>query len=98
MGRHVNGATAAVNVVNWFFLVTAVLAVLMRLGTKYFFVRKITRDDWVLCLSLVRGLRSFANDIPSKPGTNSFCSSLPSPSPSPRPSESPANSKFLWML
>lgn len=56
MGRHVNGATAAANVVNWFLLVTAVLAVLMRLGTKYFFVRKLTRDDYILCLALVRCL------------------------------------------
>ncbi|KAL1965585.1 hypothetical protein VTN77DRAFT_5669 [Rasamsonia byssochlamydoides] len=47
-----DAATAAANVVNWFLLVTAILAVLVRLGTKYFFVRRLTQDDYILCLAL----------------------------------------------
>jgi hypothetical protein len=54
MGRYVKGSrTAAVDVLTWFLLVTAILSVLIRLGTKCWIFRKLTRDDYLSILSLV---------------------------------------------
>ncbi|OGE58273.1 hypothetical protein PENARI_c001G05670 [Penicillium arizonense] len=48
-----NTWTPAVNVLTWFMLVTAILSVLTRLGTKYFFFRKFTFDDGFAGSSIV---------------------------------------------
>ena len=48
-----NTWTPAVNVLTWFMLVTAILSVLTRLGTKYFFFRKFTFDDGLAASSIV---------------------------------------------
>ncbi|KAJ5782954.1 hypothetical protein N7457_004728 [Penicillium paradoxum] len=48
-----NTWTPAVNVLTWFMLVTAILSVLTRLGTKYFIFRKWTFDDGLAAASLV---------------------------------------------
>lgn len=54
MGRYVKGSrTAAVDVLTWFLLVAAILSVLIRLGTKCWIFRKLTRDDYLSILSLV---------------------------------------------
>ncbi|KAJ5529125.1 hypothetical protein N7527_002518 [Penicillium freii] len=45
--------TPTVNVLTWFMLVTAILSVLTRLGTKYFIFRKWTFDDGLATASLV---------------------------------------------
>jgi hypothetical protein len=45
--------TPAVNVLTWFMLVTAILSVLTRLGTKYFMFRKFTIDDGLAASSMV---------------------------------------------
>lgn len=37
--------TPGINVLTWFMLVTAILSVLTRLGTKYWIFRKLTVDD-----------------------------------------------------
>lgn len=39
--------TPAVNILTWFMLVTAILSVLTRLGTKYWIFRKLTVDDFL---------------------------------------------------
>ncbi|CAI7569436.1 unnamed protein product [Penicillium glandicola] len=46
-----NTWTPAVNVLTWFMLVTAILSVLTRLGTKYFIFRKWTLDDGLAATS-----------------------------------------------
>lgn len=43
----------AVNVTTWFLMVTAILSVLARLGTKYRIFRKWTVDDYLSIASLV---------------------------------------------
>ncbi|KKK21965.1 hypothetical protein AOCH_001866 [Aspergillus ochraceoroseus] len=43
----------AINVTTWFLLVTAVLSVIFRLGTKYHIFRKLTSDDYLIIASLV---------------------------------------------
>ncbi|KAJ5492314.1 hypothetical protein PEX2_087510 [Penicillium expansum] len=48
-----NTWTPAVNVLTWFMLVTAILSLLTRLGTKYFIFRKWTFDDGLATTSLV---------------------------------------------
>ncbi|KAF7530734.1 hypothetical protein PCG10_000244 [Penicillium crustosum] len=48
-----NTWTPAINVLTWFMLVTAILSVLTRLGTKYFIFRKWTFDDGLVTTSLV---------------------------------------------
>ncbi|CAG8277287.1 unnamed protein product [Penicillium nalgiovense] len=48
-----NTWTPAVNVLTWFMLVTAILSVLTRLGTKYFIFRKWTFDDGLITTSIV---------------------------------------------
>lgn len=48
-----NTWTPAVNVLTWFMLVTAILSVLTRLGTKYFIFRKWTFDDGLATTSMV---------------------------------------------
>ncbi|KAJ5607441.1 hypothetical protein N7537_004060 [Penicillium hordei] len=48
-----NTWTPTVNVMTWFMLVTAILSVLTRLGTKYFIFRKWTFDDGLAAASLV---------------------------------------------
>lgn len=48
-----NTWTPAINVLTWFMLVTAILSVLTRLGTKYFFFRKFTIDDGFAAASMV---------------------------------------------
>ncbi|KAJ5456637.1 hypothetical protein N7530_011911 [Penicillium desertorum] len=48
-----NTWTPAVNVLTWFMLVTAILSVLTRLGTKYFIFRKWTFDDGLVTTSIV---------------------------------------------
>lgn len=48
-----NTWTPAVNVLTWFMLVTAILGVLTRLGTKYFIFRKWTFDDGLAAASMV---------------------------------------------
>lgn len=48
-----NTWTPAVNILTWFMLVTAILSVLTRLGTKYFIFRKWTYDDGLAAASLV---------------------------------------------
>ncbi|KAJ5952228.1 uncharacterized protein N7479_010641 [Penicillium vulpinum] len=48
-----NTWTPAINVLTWFMLVTAILSVLTRLGTKYFIFRKWTFDDGLATTSLV---------------------------------------------
>ncbi|CAI7672295.1 unnamed protein product [Penicillium palitans] len=48
-----NTWTPAINVLTWFMLVTAILSVLTRLGTKYFIFRKWTFDDGLATASLV---------------------------------------------
>lgn len=45
--------TPAVNVLTWFLLVTAILSVITRLGTKYWIFRKFTEDDYFSIASLV---------------------------------------------
>jgi prepilin signal peptidase PulO-like enzyme (type II secretory pathway) len=45
--------TPAVNVLTWFLLVTAILSVITRLGTKYWIFRKFTEDDYLSIVSLV---------------------------------------------
>ena len=45
--------TPAVNVLTWYLLVTAVLSVLTRLGTKWWIFRKLTTDDYWSVASLV---------------------------------------------
>lgn len=45
--------TPAVNILTWFMLVTAILSVLTRLGTKYFIFRKWTFDDALATASMV---------------------------------------------
>ncbi|KAE8373573.1 hypothetical protein BDV26DRAFT_296803 [Aspergillus bertholletiae] len=45
--------TPAVNVLTWFLLVTAILSVITRLGTKYWIFRKFTEDDYLSITSLV---------------------------------------------
>ncbi|KAE8163871.1 hypothetical protein BDV40DRAFT_287404 [Aspergillus tamarii] len=44
--------TPAVNVLTWFLLVTAILSVITRLGTKYWIFRKLTEDDYFSITSL----------------------------------------------
>ncbi|KAJ5200041.1 hypothetical protein N7491_009158 [Penicillium cf. griseofulvum] len=48
-----NSWTPGINVLTWFMLVTAILSVLTRLGTKYFIFRKWTFDDGLATASLV---------------------------------------------
>jgi hypothetical protein len=48
-----NTWTPAINVLTWFMLVTVILSVLTRLGTKYFFFRKFTTDDGFAAASMV---------------------------------------------
>jgi hypothetical protein len=48
-----NTWTPAVNILTWFMLVTAILSVLTRLGTKYFIFRKWTFDDGLVTTSIV---------------------------------------------
>ncbi|KAJ5177922.1 uncharacterized protein N7500_000621 [Penicillium coprophilum] len=48
-----NTWTPGINVLTWFMLVTAILSVLTRLGTKYFIFRKWTFDDGLATVSLV---------------------------------------------
>ncbi|PWY83382.1 hypothetical protein BO70DRAFT_428692 [Aspergillus heteromorphus CBS 117.55] len=43
----------AVNVTNWFLLVTAALSVIFRLGTKYGSFRTFTNDDYLIIASLI---------------------------------------------
>ncbi|KAJ5159955.1 uncharacterized protein N7482_006959 [Penicillium canariense] len=45
--------TPAINVLTWFMLVTAILSVFTRLGTKYWIFRKLTVDDGLSIGSLV---------------------------------------------
>ncbi|KAF7592272.1 hypothetical protein BBP40_000403 [Aspergillus hancockii] len=45
--------TPAVNILTWFLLVTAILSVITRLGTKYWIFRKFTDDDYLSIVSLV---------------------------------------------
>jgi len=47
-----NTWTPGINVLTWFMLVTAILSVLTRLGTKYFIFRKWTFDDGLASASL----------------------------------------------
>lgn len=54
MGRFAPDSwTPAVNVTTWFLLVTAILSVLTRLGTKYRIFRRWTVDDYLSIASLV---------------------------------------------
>ncbi|KAG2415088.1 hypothetical protein HFD88_006279 [Aspergillus terreus] len=54
MGRFASDSwTPAVNVTTWFLLVTAILSVLTRLGTKYRIFRRWTVDDYLSIASLV---------------------------------------------
>lgn len=46
--------TPAVDVVTWFLLVVAMIAVLIRLGTKLWIFRKLHKDDYIMILSAVR--------------------------------------------
>ncbi|KAJ5817783.1 hypothetical protein N7447_007791 [Penicillium robsamsonii] len=48
-----NTWTPGINVLTWFMLVTAILSVFTRLGTKYFIFRKWTLDDGLATASLV---------------------------------------------
>ncbi|KAJ5932280.1 hypothetical protein N7516_006769 [Penicillium verrucosum] len=48
-----NTWTPAINVLTWFMLVTTILSVLTRLGTKYFIFRKWTFDDGLATASVV---------------------------------------------
>jgi len=48
-----NTWTPAINVLTWFMLVTAILSILTRLGTKYFIFRKFTVDDGFAAASMV---------------------------------------------
>jgi hypothetical protein len=45
--------TPAVNVLTWFLLVTSILTVLMRLGTKYWIFHRLSLDDYIICVALV---------------------------------------------
>ncbi|KAA8651162.1 uncharacterized protein ATNIH1004_000040 [Aspergillus tanneri] len=45
--------TPAVNVLTWYLLVTAILSMLTRVGTKYWIFRKLTTDDYLSLVSLV---------------------------------------------
>lgn len=46
--------TPIVNVLTWFLLTAAVLSVITRLGTKYFIRGRLSPDDYIICVSLVR--------------------------------------------
>lgn len=64
-----NTWTPAINVLTWFMLVTAILSVLTRLGTKYFIFRKWTFDDGLATASLVFCIaQSIAISIATKNG------------------------------
>lgn len=56
MGTHFVGdvRTPAVDVVTWFLLVVAMIAVLIRLGTKLWIFRQLHKDDYIMILSAVR--------------------------------------------
>ncbi len=45
--------TPAINVLTWFMLVTSILSVFTRLGTKYWIFRKLTVDDVLSIASLL---------------------------------------------
>lgn len=49
-----NVHTHVVNILTWFLLVTSVLSVLVRWGTKHWTAHKLTMDDWMLFVALVR--------------------------------------------
>lgn len=55
MGTRFKGDTKdpAVNVTNWVLLVTVILSVLARLGTKFRIFHKFTSDDFSIIASLV---------------------------------------------
>ncbi|KAE8378066.1 hypothetical protein BDV26DRAFT_304605 [Aspergillus bertholletiae] len=52
MGRFTNTYKPAVNVLTWFLMVTAILGVLARLGTKYWIFRRWTTDDYLSIVSM----------------------------------------------
>jgi hypothetical protein len=45
--------TPAINVLTWFMLVTSILSVFTRLGTKYWIFRKLTVDDVLSIAALI---------------------------------------------
>ncbi|KAE8142343.1 hypothetical protein BDV38DRAFT_295134 [Aspergillus pseudotamarii] len=53
MGRFTDTWKPAVNVLTWFLMVTAILGVLARLGTKYWIFRRWTADDYLSIVSMV---------------------------------------------
>jgi hypothetical protein len=44
----------AVNTLTWFLMVTAIIGVFARLGTKYWIIRRWTADDYLSIASMVR--------------------------------------------
>ena len=56
MGSRFHGDTRdpAVNVTNLVVMVTFILAIFARLGTKYRLFRRLTNDDYFILVSLVR--------------------------------------------
>lgn len=50
----------AINIICWFLLVVAILAILTRIGTKFWIYRKLTKDDYVIILSTVSSPRATA--------------------------------------
>lgn len=56
MGRFENerDRDPVVNIVSWFLLVVSFLSVLVRLGTKLWMFHRLTRDDYLVVVSLVR--------------------------------------------
>ncbi|KAE8315853.1 hypothetical protein BDV41DRAFT_574560 [Aspergillus transmontanensis] len=53
MGRFTDTWKPAVNVLTWFLMVTAILSVFARLGTKYWIFRRWTTDDYLSIASMV---------------------------------------------
>ncbi|KAB8248158.1 hypothetical protein BDV35DRAFT_174795 [Aspergillus flavus] len=53
MGRFTYTWKPAVNVLTWFLMVTAILSVFARLGTKYWIFRRWTTDDYLSIASMV---------------------------------------------
>ncbi|KAB8262937.1 hypothetical protein BDV32DRAFT_119767 [Aspergillus pseudonomiae] len=53
MGRFTDTWKPAVNVLTWFLMVTAILGVFARLGTKYWIFRRWTTDDYLSIVSMV---------------------------------------------
>ncbi|KAB8238769.1 uncharacterized protein BDW43DRAFT_296206 [Aspergillus alliaceus] len=52
MGRFTDTWKPAVNVLTWFLMVTAILGVFARLGTKYWIFRRWTTDDYLSIVSM----------------------------------------------